>query len=375
MIGTSTTARRRQAAGAASGSAALELDALCCSFGQDNPVVKSVDLKIRGGEFFSLLGPSGCGKTTTLRMIAGLERATSGRVLLDGVEIQDAPAHKRPVHTVFQSYALFPHLSVYDNVAFGLKERRAGAAEIKAKVSSMLELVELGGREALRPRQLSGGMQQRVALARSLVLSPRVLLLDEPLGALDLRMRRQMQVLLKSVQHELGITFVYVTHDQEEAFAMSDRVGIMQHGELIQVGGPQEVYHEPATLFAANFVGASNTLAARVTGSEGGRYDVELPGLGGARIAGRGEVTDGTATVILRPETVLIEPSEPTDFACEGTVEDVSFLGAQTSVRVGLPDGTSVKAETPSRNLPASLRPGETARLGWQARDLWLVTG
>ncbi|GAB2843237.1 ABC transporter ATP-binding protein [Actinocorallia aurea] len=374
MIG--TTSSRRRAAPVEDGSASLELDALCCSFGADNPVVKSVDLRIEGGEFFSLLGPSGCGKTTTLRMIAGLEQATSGRILLDGREIQDAPAHRRPVHTVFQNYALFPHLNVYDNVAFGLKERRAGAAEIREKVSSILELVELGGREALRPRQLSGGMQQRVALARSLVLGPRVLLLDEPLGALDLRMRRQMQVLLKSVQHELGITFVYVTHDQEEAFAMSDRVGIMQSGELVQVGGPQEVYHEPATLFAANFVGASNCLEAKVTGSSGGLYDVVLPGLGEARIPGRGEVSaGGTATVILRPEVVAIEPADPTDFTCAGTVEDISFLGAQTSVRMGLPDGRSVKAEMPSRNLPADLRPGGTARVGWQARDLWLVAG
>ena len=220
--------------------------------------VAGIDLEIADGEFFSLIGPSGCGKTTTLRIVAGLETPSSGKVSVRGQDVTNVPAFKRPVNTVFQHYALFPHLNVYDNVAFGLRERHVSRGEIKTKVADILELVGLTGREQARPKQLSGGQQQRVALARSLVLEPAVLLLDEPLGALDLKLRKQMQMVLKQIQREVGITFVYVTHDQEEAFSMSDRVAIMNRGKIEQIGDPVETYRRPRTLFVADFVGASN---------------------------------------------------------------------------------------------------------------------
>ncbi|WP_244928974.1 ABC transporter ATP-binding protein [Nocardioides sp. W7] len=354
--------------------ASLRLEDLDCSFA-DHHVVKGINLDIKGGEFFSLLGPSGCGKTTTLRMIAGLEQATGGRILVDGKEIQGVPPHRRPVHTVFQNYALFPHLNVFENVAFGLRERKEGKQAIQEKVGRLLDLVELTGKENHRPRQLSGGMQQRVALARSLVLGPRVLLLDEPLGALDLRMRRQMQVLLKSVQHELGITFVYVTHDQEEAFAMSDRVGLMQDGDLVQVATPAEVYHQPATRFAAGFVGASNSLDGVVTAAGQGTYDVSIPGVGQGRIDGVGEVPgDKRVTMILRPEVVGLQSDEPSDFRADGIVRDIAFLGARTSVRVELAGGQVVTADLASRTLPASVSPDAPCRVSWRSADLWAVT-
>ncbi|MFE4501960.1 ABC transporter ATP-binding protein [Rhodococcus sp. NPDC056743] len=354
--------------------ASLRLEDLTCAFG-DHQVVKGINLDIKGGEFFSLLGPSGCGKTTTLRMIAGLEQSTAGRILVDDAEIQGVAPHKRPVHTVFQNYALFPHLSVFENVAFGLRERKESKQSIKEKVTRFLDLVELGGKEDHRPRQLSGGMQQRVALARSLVLGPRVLLLDEPLGALDLRMRRQMQVLLKSVQHELGITFVYVTHDQEEAFAMSDRVGLMHNGDLVQVATPTDVYHQPTTRFAAGFVGASNSLDAVVTGSGLGSYDVIIPGVGEGRVAGVGEVpADKNVTLILRPEMVGLQSDDDADFRAEGIARDIAFLGARTSVRVELANRQVITADLASRTLPASVMVGAPCRVSWRSVNMWAVT-
>jgi len=355
--------------------ASLRLEGLACSFGEHR-VVKGIDLEIVGGECFSLLGPSGCGKTTTLRMIAGLEDATAGRILVDDGEIQRVPPHRRPVHTVFQNYALFPHLDVFENVAFGLRERKEPKREVQEKVTRILELVELGGKQHLRPRQLSGGMQQRVALARSLVLGPRVLLLDEPLGALDLRMRRQMQLLLKSVQHELGITFVYVTHDQEEAFAMSDRVGLMENGELVQVATPADVYHRPATRFAAGFVGASNSLDAVATSAGPGRFDVVVDGLGQGSVAGvAGPVpADRGVTLVLRPEAVRLQSPEVADFGAEGVVRDIAFLGARTSVIVALPDGREITADAASGTLPPGVAVGASCRVSWSSADVWAVT-
>src|SRR5690242_8677997 len=214
------------------------------------------------GEFFSMLGPSGCGKTTTLRMIAGFEQPTEGRILLDGTDMQFTPPHKRNVNTVFQSYALFPHLNVFDNVAFGLRRQKVGKADVRSRVAEALELVQLTGLEKRKPAHMSGGQQQRVALARALVLKPAVLLLDEPLGALDAKLRKNLQVELKALQNELGITFVFVTHDQEEALTMSDRVAVMNGGRVEQVGSPREVYEEPETEFVADFLGVSNLLEA-----------------------------------------------------------------------------------------------------------------
>ena len=236
----------RGAGGAGASGPAVRLISLRRTYG-DVQAVDGIDVEIGDGEFFSLIGPSGCGKTTTLRMIAGLVEPSEGRIEVHGRDVTALRPHRRPVNTVFQQYALFPHLNVFENVAFGLRERRAGGAEITTRVSEMLELVGLTGRERNRPSQLSGGQQQRVALARSLVLRPEVLLLDEPLGALDLKLRKQLQLQLKRIQHEVGITFVYVTHDQEEAFFMSDRVAIMRDGRIEQLGTPRDVYQRPAT--------------------------------------------------------------------------------------------------------------------------------
>src|SRR6476619_1076103 len=235
----------------------------------DVAAVDGLNLEMPSGEFFSMLGPSGCGKTTTLRMIAGFEQPTDGRILLDGTDMAYTPPHKRNVNTVFQSYALFPHLNVADNVAFGLKYKKVTKAERATAVSEALALVQLTGFEKRKPGQLSGGQQQRVALARALVLRPRVLLLDEPLGALDARLRKDLQVELKTLQETLGITFVFVTHDQEEALTMSDRVAVMNGGRVEQSGPPQQMYEEPATLFVADFLGVSNLIPAEASGRDG----------------------------------------------------------------------------------------------------------
>src|SRR6266851_957485 len=226
--------------------------------------VDGINLDVVAGEFFSLLGPSGCGKTTTLRLIAGFEQPTEGKILLDGVDVSGIPPHKRNVNTVFQSYALFPFLTVYDNVAFGLRSRKLTKAQIDLQAGQALELVKLGSFARRRPGQLSGGQQQRVALARALVLQPAVLLLDEPLGALDAKLRRSLKVELKALQEEVGITFLYVTHDQEEALTMSDRLAVMRHGKIVQIGSPTEVYEEPADTYVADFLGASNLMPVQV---------------------------------------------------------------------------------------------------------------
>src|SRR5215467_4725172 len=226
--------------------------------------VDDVSIEIREGEFFSLLGPSGCGKTTTLRMVAGFELPDEGRIMLQGDDVTTVPANKRPVNMVFQQYALFPHMSVYDNVAFGLKVKRVPRADHEGRIREILRIVELEGMERRKPRQLSGGQQQRVALARALVNSPAALLLDEPLGALDVKLRKQMQLQLKAIQHDIGTTFVYVTHDQEEALAMSDRIAVMNDGRVEQIGSPREIYQNPSTAFVADFIGSLNAFDLRI---------------------------------------------------------------------------------------------------------------
>src|SRR3954470_23061055 len=238
---------------------AIVLDAVSKQFG-DHAAVRDVNLSIRDGEFFSLLGPSGCGKTTTLRMIAGFVEPDEGRILLQGRDVTTVPPNKRPVNMVFQQYALFPHMSVYDNVAFGLTVKRVPRSEHRSRIEELLRVVSLEGYESRKPRQLSGGQQQRVALARALVNRPAALLLDEPLGALDVKLRKQMQLELKRIQHELGTTFVYVTHDQEEALAMSDRIAVMNRGQVEQLGTPREIYDHPRTAFVADFIGSLNAL-------------------------------------------------------------------------------------------------------------------
>src|SRR5919106_304042 len=267
----------------------------------DFTAVDGINLRVDSGEFFSLLGPSGCGKTTTLRMIAGFERPTDGQVVLDGMDVATVPPHKRNVNTVFQNYALFPHLNVEKNVAFGLRYQHTSKAESARMVGRSLELVRLAGYEKRRPNQLSGGQQQRVALARALILNPALLLRDEPLGALDAKLRKALQIELKAIQEEVGITFIYVTHDQEEALTMSDRLAVMSNGRVQQVGPPKEVYEAPATAYVADFLGVSNLMDAKAEGGDGGRCRVRLGEF--ALEAGAGETNaSGDVKVVIRPE-------------------------------------------------------------------------
>jgi spermidine/putrescine transport system ATP-binding protein len=306
----------------------------------DVTAVDDVSLTVDPGEFFSLLGPSGCGKTTTLRMIAGFERMDSGRIVIGDADVTEAPPHRRPVNTVFQSYALFPHLSVEQNVAFGLRFGKTPRDEARRRVAEILELVHLGGLGARRPHQLSGGQQQRVALARALVLSPSVLLLDEPLGALDAKLRRELQVELKSLQREVGITFVYVTHDQEEALTMSDRLAVMHGGRIQQLGAPRDVYEAPATAFVADFLGVSNLM--RGASSGGGKVDV-----GGVALEARqGDLgVTGDVRVTIRPERLEIEPAETSGAnRMSAQVGELVYLGSTTQVHVRTAGGATLVA-------------------------------
>ena len=321
----------------------VTLDGLSKRFG-DVEAVRNLSLDIREGEFFSLLGPSGCGKTTTLRLIAGFEEPTTGRIVLGNRDVTETPPHKRPVNTVFQNYALFPHLNVRDNVAFGLRFKSVSGSERDRLVEEALGLVRLGQLARRKPSQLSGGEQQRVALARALVLNPGVLLLDEPLGALDAKLRRALQIELKALQEQVGITFVYVTHDQEEALTMSDHIAVMANGLVQQVGTPREVYEEPKTTFVADFVGASNLMEGQADGS--GRVLIGHAQL----VAERGERSArGDVQVTIRPERVRIEPLAPeSENRLRGVVSRVVYLGASTQVFVELPHGEILQAALPS---------------------------
>jgi spermidine/putrescine transport system ATP-binding protein len=339
-------------AGAADGLAAIDLVGVAKDFSARHgsvAAVREVDLEIRRGEFFSLLGPSGCGKTTTLRMVAGFEEPSRGRVLLYGRDVTGVPPYRRDVNMVFQSYALFPHMTVADNVAFGLRRRGVGRAESARRAGEMLELVELSGKGESRPRELSGGQQQRVALARALVNHPRALLLDEPLGALDLKLRQAMQIELKRIQRDVGITFVYVTHDQNEALTMSDRLAVMNDGRIEQEGRPQEIYERPATRFVAGFIGTSNLLTGRVGRVSGERAVIEvspeerivLPLRGaGERAAGPGDEVELT----VRPEKIVISGGRPgTDGSVlRGTVAEVVYLGTSTNFSVTTTTGAEM---------------------------------
>jgi spermidine/putrescine transport system ATP-binding protein len=337
----------------------------------DVVAVDSIDLDMPPGEFFTMLGPSGCGKTTTLRMIAGFEQPTSGKILLDGTDVARVPPHKRSVNTVFQNYALFPHLDVAANVAFGLKYHRVTREERRRKVRGILHLVQLDGFEERKPAQLSGGQQQRVALARALVLTPRVLLLDEPLGALDARLRKDLQLELKAIQKDIGITFVFVTHDQEEALTMSDRMAVMNHGHVEQAGSPREVYEEPRTSFVAGFLGVSNLLDAEA-GPDSGACSLKI-GERTFRAEQGATQTRGAVKAMIRPERIELEPHDaPGDNRLPGLVERAVFLGGSHEVHLRILGGELLRATVANNGRPpgVELREGQAVTLHLPASAL-----
>ncbi|MGN6795063.1 MAG: ABC transporter ATP-binding protein [Streptosporangiaceae bacterium] len=340
--------------------------------------VREMELQIREGEFFSMLGPSGCGKTTTMRMIAGFEEPTTGTVWLQGKDVTSDPPNKRDVNMVFQSYALFPHMSVFENVAFGLRRRQVPKNEITSKVGEMLEIVDLSGRENRRPRELSGGQQQRVALARALVNHPKALLLDEPLGALDLKLRQAMQVELKRIQREVGITFVYVTHDQGEALTMSDRIAVMNDGLIEQLASPREIYEHPASRFVAGFIGTSNLLtgsAARVS-----ETDAVIEVSADERIVvplREASVMPGaTLEVTVRPEKIELTTEPPPAGSCalRGTVTEVVYLGTSTNFTVATTTGAEIVVfQQNSASAGDVAARGDGIWLSWQPQHSYLI--
>jgi spermidine/putrescine transport system ATP-binding protein len=338
--------------------------------------VDALDLEVGEGHFFALLGPSGCGKTTTLRMVAGLEEPTDGLITLGGADITRLKPYRRPVNTVFQSYALFPHLDIFENVAFGL--RRRGVKDVKAEVGAMLDLVELGSYARRRPAQLSGGQQQRVALARALINKPQVLLLDEPLGALDLKLRRQMQIELKRIQTEVGITFIHVTHDQEEAMTMADTVAVMNRGVIEQLGAPAELYDSPATTFVSNFLGQSNLVAGTVAHASNGEVVVDVQGTKVVAPAERARRTDGNVWVGVRPEKVFLahagtETQDATNLLPGGVVTDASFIGVSTQYLVRMPWGQELTVFEQNTGARELVRAGEAVDLHWAPAHTFLL--
>ena len=328
--------------------------------------VHDAHFTIGRGEFFSLLGPSGCGKTTTLRLIAGFETPSAGRVLLEGQDVSAVPPYRRRVNTVFQHYALFPHLSVYDNVAFGPRSLGLAEGEIRRRVGELLGVVRLADLGARRPAQLSGGQQQRVALARALVNSPIALLLDEPLGALDLKLRQAMQLELKRIQREVGVTFLYVTHDQEEALTMSDRIAVMAEGRIEQIDTPQAMYHSPATVFVADFLGRANLLAARVTAVNGSRASIAIAGGHVVQVPTPAwkVVTGAAAVFMVRPERVRVVPQSAPS-ALPATVVDVVFQGPVVQCVLRAVDGTELIAHLGPAAATAGLAPGQQVFVDW----------
>jgi spermidine/putrescine transport system ATP-binding protein len=342
--------------------------------------VDTVSLSIGDGEFFSLLGPSGCGKTTTLRLIAGFELPTEGDVYIDGRLQGETPPYRRPVNTVFQSYALFPHMTVFQNVAFGLEMQKVAREEIRQRVLEALEMVQLPGMENRKPAQLSGGQQQRIALARALVNRPKVLLLDEPLGALDLKLRKAMQLELKALQHRVGITFIYVTHDQEEALTMSDRIAVMSRGQVLQTGTPEEIYEQPADRFVADFIGETNFLEGKVESKLAGEVEVVVDGvltlyclpplLSPPKLGGmKGEARRGEGvTVAIRPEKISLHAEPPDQRAVPGVVQEVVYTGTDTRYLVQLTEKTMVTVRQQNIGIGATVvfAVGAKVYLHWQ---------
>jgi spermidine/putrescine transport system ATP-binding protein len=356
-------------AATASNDAVITVEHVFKRFG-DYVAVRDANFTIRRGEFFSMLGPSGCGKTTTLRMIAGFEEPTEGRILLEGRDVSHTPPYRRNVNTVFQHYALFPHMSVYDNVAFGPRSQKLADAEVEKRVQELLGVVRLANFAHRKPAQLSGGQQQRVALARALVNYPSALLLDEPLGALDLKLRQAMQIELKRIQREVRITFIYVTHDQEEALTMSDRIAVMNEGRVEQIGTPEEIYHSPATVFVANFIGSANLLPATVADVRGATatavlardFRIELPcGTWGAKAG-------GGAWVMVRPERLRLSATgAPGGGALPTTVQNVVFQGPVVRCALRAADGTQLVAHVGPEDALPEVRPGQTLYVSWEA--------
>jgi spermidine/putrescine transport system ATP-binding protein len=383
MADTRVQAASRQAPTDDDGLPAIELVGVEKQFSSahgDVRAVEHVDLRIAEGEFFSLLGPSGCGKTTTLRMIAGFEEPTSGQILLHGRDMVGVPPYRRDVNMVFQQYALFPHMDVFENVAFGLRRKKVPKDELRRRVTEALALVELEGREKRRPRQLSGGQQQRVALARALVNRPRALLLDEPLGALDLKLRQAMQLELKRIQREVGITFVYVTHDQEEALTMSDRLVVMNGGRIEQLGSPRELYERPGSRFVANFIGTSNIVTGRLDRKGDGWA---LAGLGPDErvLLGDAEgIQPGQeAEIAVRPEKIVLraeaDPPPPDRCALRAKVTEVVYLGTSTQYRTVTDAGHSIAVYRQNAASPegAEVLVGQVGWLEWSPEHSYVL--
>jgi spermidine/putrescine transport system ATP-binding protein len=345
----------------------------------DVAAVDDLSLDIAEGEFFSMLGPSGCGKTTTLRMIGGFEDPSVGTVYLGGRDVTDLPPYRRDVNTVFQSYALFPHLNVYENVAFGLRRKKVNKGDIETRVRETMRLVDLEGFEERKPSQMSGGQQQRVALARALVNKPKVLLLDEPLGALDLKLRKQMQLELKRIQEEVGITFIYVTHDQEEAMTMSNRFAVMRHGKIEQIGPPETVYESPATEFVAGFLGASNLLDGELAGTQGDVTTVRLSSGQDIRMPAA-RVPSDIDTVVkvgVRPEKISIEldegdPSAGTNWV-SGLLRMSTYIGVSNQYKVEGPGGAELTVYVQNLGADETPAPGKKVRLTWRPEHTFVV--
>ncbi|MFZ4518635.1 MAG: ABC transporter ATP-binding protein [Microthrixaceae bacterium] len=356
----------------------VRLEKVTKRFG-DYVAVETADFDIASGEFFSMLGPSGCGKTTTLRMIAGFEQPTSGRIVLQGQDVSRTPPHKRDVNTVFQNYALFPHMSVFDNVAFGLRNKKTPKDVVRTRVMEILDVVRLPDMAERRPNQLSGGQQQRIALARALVNLPKALLLDEPLGALDLKLRQVMQIELKRIQREVGITFIFVTHDQEEALTMSDRIAVMTQGRVDQIGTPTEIYHRPSSAFVAGFIGTANLLPVTVRSQQGDEVTVDSRAGGQFHVpaGGRTHEAGSEATLMVRPERLVptgapLHGGTPAG-TIEATVTSLLFQGPVVRCGVRTSAGADLVAHLGPEDDPAKFTVGSPITMTWAYDGAYLV--